>query len=323
MFRALTLAVLALALGPAEPAAAQKTDCGNAPLSCIAMFGLSQSNAPDRQYAEKIYQTLYDNADNDRAKLFNNKLATAYHEVLKKADDPNFQFWVIIVNPTDRKQTGKLSIVRSPKTIDFTSGLDGVYLNCDLDNSLCPPSKTSTPTFNQVWNDIHENVEEIQREFNEEFEPRSASVRGFHVGVPDDADAADAYSVALLGGAAAGRLKPDRNDVLRVGVVNGSGKTPDFGEVKRFDDGCALFATFKKRIDETPSDERDNPFGGIEKYCLQWIVQTNSSCNDTISYAHRQKHRDSDGNATKTGFIEPGEVKPVCGGESFFSDDDP
>lgn len=54
------------------------------------MFGLSQKNGPERQELDKLYDTLVRSADNERNKLYNDRLATAVHEIVLKADDPKF-----------------------------------------------------------------------------------------------------------------------------------------------------------------------------------------------------------------------------------------
>ena len=68
------------------------------------MYGLFDEGSEERKLLEQLFQKLVDRAGNDRAKFFNDKLATAISEVRTGAKDRNIKFWVIAINPTTTNQ---------------------------------------------------------------------------------------------------------------------------------------------------------------------------------------------------------------------------
>lgn len=297
--------------------AQQPSQCGNPPLVCVAMFGLSQFNAPERKLVDKLYNAMVDNADNSRSKLFNNSLATAVKEVVKKADDQTIQFWVLIINPTDQKQTATFNVYRSDKIVANAMGVAGLFLNCNLSSSLCPPNQSDTDSFELVWSDIALNGQLVSQ-FKAEVEPVSVVARGYHVGVPNDADESDRYSIAFSGGEASDRIKPDKRDLLRLGLVNGAGKTPDFGEVERGPGGCAVYATFNGTVDVTTESEKSSIFFKEDKrkFCHEWIVLTNSLCEGEYTFKYRETK--SGNTEVNDGEIIGGKRKKFCGAKNVF-----
>jgi hypothetical protein len=232
---ALLSAVLVGEAAAQDLATNQMSDCGNPPLICIPIHGLSIKDSVERKSLQQLYDVRVRAADNDRNKLFNDRLANALHNVLIGADDWKNVFWVIVINPTHQKQTSRFYVARARETFD--DDVDEVHLNCPLDPSLCLPRKKSpfrnlfendnpflkeddgSGAFDKVWGHLQNNWDEMLARFEHEIDADSTTAIAFSPGVPADADRPDAFSVALLGANAVNRIKLDRRDLLRIGIV--------------------------------------------------------------------------------------------------------
>lgn len=203
----------------ATTVSAQVNNCGNGPVICTPMYGLFKEHSEEKTLLDRVYQKLILAADNDRAKLHNSRLATAVAEIRSGAADANVKFWVIAINPTTTPHVVKFYIMISRKPTESDS-FWRMNVNCPIAPETCPSNNIvddKEKAYIQVITELRSDGE-IIAESEATVEP--GDVKAIGIAVPDDEDGDwEDYSVALLGGAAAQRIRLDTRDVLRLGFV--------------------------------------------------------------------------------------------------------
>lgn len=313
-----TLFVMAVVLSgfANRPSNADANLCGNFIDKCILpLFGLSTANSKERKTLELLYEKLYNSADNDVEKLSADRLATAVHQILGKADDSKIHFWVLVMNPTDQKKTETFYLSRATNSFKGSIGLSVLDVNCPLTRDDCAADETAA--FNATWSQLQKEGE-LVGEFDVTIEARSIAVQGFHVPLP--ADPSGDIAIALLGPGAKKHLKPDRRDLLHVGFIHEDGRASELGEASRKTDTCGFFASYV----EAEYDEPDDNIFASERHlkCHRWNVVSSKSCEGSESYRYYRRTKSSTDSLSGNVSQDPGETESKCGSKKsrFFVD---